>query len=428
MTLRLGVARADITPATGIPMVGFAGRGPASAVHDALHATALAAEEGDCRALLISLDLLQLQASTVAACRARIAQVGVAADHIALACTHNHYGPSVDRDEGDIVVAYREHLGHLLAGVAQQACARLQPVRLGLAWGASDIGINRRERHPDGRIVLGHNPGGPIDRQVGVARIETDDGRPLASLLSFACHPVSQGGQMAALSADFPGRACRLVEELTGAPCLYLQGACGDVNPIRMEHAYEPARSLGVRLGCEAARLWETIAPEPAAGLEVTSQTVDLPGYRFDSEANATRLVAQLEAEIEARRDSGDTSGGLWWAQHRLEKVRRALDSWRSGTALEPVTAELQAWRLGPLAMTSAPGEIFAENGQHVKSGSPFEHTFFLGYTNGSIGYVPTRNAYPEGGYEVTHACRVDPDAGDQINEGCLALLGSLAG
>ena len=46
-----------------------------------------------------------------------------------------------------------------------------------------------------------------------------------------------------------------------------------------------------------------------------------------------------------------------------------------------------------------------------------------VGYTNGSIGYVPTVDAYPEGGYEVTHACQVDPEAGGMINENCLALL-----
>ena len=77
--------------------------------------------------------------------------------------------------------------------------------------------------------------------------------------------------------------------------------------------------------------------------------------------------------------------------------------------------------------MVSAPAEIFTENGALVKRESPLDDTFFLGYTNGSIGYVPTRDAYPEGGYEVTHACQVDPDAGDIINEACLRVLREVA-
>ena len=83
----------------------------------------------------------------------------------------------------------------------------------------------------------------------------------------------------------------------------------------------------------------------------------------------------------------------------------------------------MQALRLGNLALASAPAEIFTENGALVKRESPIEDTFFLGYTNGSIGYVPTRGAYREGGYEVTHACQVDPDAGDIINRACLQAL-----
>jgi hypothetical protein len=426
MTLHVGVARADITPAAGIPMVGFAGRSPAVDVHDSLAATALAIAEGERPVLLFHLDLLFLQASTVAAFRQVISSAtDVAAADITLACTHNHYGPAVDPEQGAIVAAYLDNLAHLLAGAGRQACDRLQPAHIGLAWGTSDIGINRRELR-DGQIVLGNNPDGPVDRHVGVARVDAPDGRPLATLLSFACHPVSQRGQMASISADFPGRACRVVEDLNGAPCLYLQGACGDVNPIRMEDDFEPARSLGVRLGCEAARLWEVAAPEPASGLASTSQTIDLPGYRYGSEEEAAELTEALRRDVERRRQQGDTSGSTWWAQHRLERVEGALGSWRTGTPLAPIEAEVQALRLGPLSLATAPGEIFTENGEHVKAGSPFEHTFFLGYTNGSIGYVPTRSAYPEGGYEVTHACRVDPQAGEMINDGCLALLGEL--
>ena len=82
---------------------------------------------------------------------------------------------------------------------------------------------------------------------------------------------------------------------------------------------------------------------------------------------------------------------------------------------------------MGGLSLVAAPGEIFTENGALVKEQSPFKDTFFLGYTNGSIGYVPTRSAYPEGGYEVTHACQVDPDAGDLINAGCLEALQAVA-
>jgi hypothetical protein len=428
-TIQIGLARAEITPPVGIPMVGFAGRGHSTEVHDALFATAMAVANGDYRAILISSDLLQFRADTVASFREAIeSATGIPFERITLACTHNHYGPDVDRStDSALVNAYRENLKYLLAGVAREALQDLVPARLSVGWGTSDIGVNRREKRPDGQIVLGQNPDGPVDRTVGVARFEDEEGRPIACLINFACHPVCQSGRMQSLSADFPGSMREVVEFLIGVPCVYLQGACGNINPIRMEHAHEPARSLGVRLGCEAARIWETISStKEITDLKVASTQVSLPRYMYDTLDHAAKLSGELTSQVERLQASGGSEGTLWWAKLRLSRVNEAIESWKSGRPLPEVSAELQAWRIGDLAFATAPAEIFTENGALVKQQSPFKNTFFVGYTNGSIGYVPTHEAYPEGGYEVTHACQVDPPAGDIINEGCLSLLNSL--
>ncbi|MEE3264022.1 MAG: hypothetical protein VX290_14360 [Candidatus Latescibacterota bacterium] len=197
MTFQCGVARADITPPVGIPMVGFAGRDAAAAVHDPLEATVLAASDGDDQLLIVSLDLLQLTAESVACIRQKISTAtGVAPTSIALACSHTHYGPSMNDHDVDLVDSYRTHLSHVLAGVCREAMDRCQPARMGVDWGVSDIGINRRELR-DSRIVLGQNPSGPVDRSVGIARIDHANGQPIATVLNFACHPVSLGGRMA---------------------------------------------------------------------------------------------------------------------------------------------------------------------------------------------------------------------------------------
>jgi hypothetical protein len=79
------------------------------------------------------------------------------------------------------------------------------------------------------------------------------------------------------------------------------------------------------------------------------------------------------------------------------------------------------------VVLATAPGEIFNEIGRAVKDRSPMPNTFFLAYTNGSIGYVPVPEAYAEGGYEVSHACRVDPPAAGMIIEGCLRMVSEVA-
>jgi len=55
-----------------------------------------------------------------------------------------------------------------------------------------------------------------------------------------------------------------------------------------------------------------------------------------------------------------------------------------------------------------------------------YREPFFLSCTNDSIGYVPIPEAYADGGYEVTHASQVDPEAAGILREECLAALQSV--
>ena len=99
----------------------------------------------------------------------------------------------------------------------------------------------------------------------------------------------------------------------------------------------------------------------------------------------------------------------------------------QSGTPVPPVEAELTALRLSDsIGVVTAPGEIFTEIGQSIVARSPFAQTLYATYANGTIQYVPTRAAYAEGGYEVTHACQVAPEAGEQIEEESVRLLRSI--
>ena len=445
-SIEIGIARADITPAVGIPLVGFAGRGPSTRINDPLYATAMAVSSAGEQAVLIALDLLQFKAETVAEFRKLIqAASGISVDRITLACSHTHYGPDVDRagrrsppagpgpaKASELVDAYRIYLGFKLAGLVQEAQQNLRPARMGIGWGSSDIGINRREKTPDGRIILGNNHDGPVDRKVGVARIEDIEGHPIACLVNFATHPVAQTSQQRAISAGFPGKMTQVVEGLTGADCLFLQGAAGNINPAlgfrrpdqRPEDLHKSSDSLGIRLGCEVVRVWETISVGEAQGLNLASKTISLPRYMYGDLKSAKQLDGEFARELESRNLS---DGRRHWAALRQSRVREAIRSYETGVPLDPVEAELQAWRIGDLAFVTAPAEIFTENGTLVKNQSPFDHTFFVGYTNGSIGYVPTVDAYPEGGYEVTHACQVDPEAGGMVNQSCLSLLEQVA-
>jgi hypothetical protein len=427
-TLLIGIARTDITPPVGTPSAGFAGRGALAAHHDPLLATALVFSDGSFKAAWIACDLLYLDVQTVSAIRAEVERrTGIAPGSVTISCTHTHYGPITSHKSEDALVhTYRANLVQLLAGAVQEAASEMQPAYVGVGWGASDIGVNRREKLPDGRVILGRNPSGPIDRAVGVLRIDAPDGCPLACVVNFQCHPVSQTGTVDHISADFPGKMCEVVETLADVPCLYLQGATGNINASIMKPDYEPARTLGVRLGCEVVRVWETIQPQPVAGLELLSSTVRLPKIRYGSLDNAAALVASLEAEVEQYKANPTSASRLHWAETRLERAQAVLKSWTTGVLEDPIEVELQAWRLGNLALVASPGEIFTQIGVRVKEGSPAADTFFVSCANDSIGYIPIAEAYLDGGYEVTHASKVDPEAAGLLTEGCLSLLHEL--
>jgi hypothetical protein len=231
---------------------------------------------------------------------------------------------------------------------------------------------------------------------------------------------------MTQLSADFVGRMRAAAEGLTGSPCVFIQGAAGNTNPVQMEHSFEPARRLGNILGAAVVQAYEEAQPEPVERVESRRADLSLPAMTFAEVEEGRAAVAALEAERERLAASGASAGSLWWCEHRLQRARAMLESRETGRPQPPIPAEVSAFRIGPLAAVTVPGELFCEIGMRIKAAAPFPYPFIAGYSNGSVGYLPTVEAYPEGGYEVTHACRVDPGAGVMIEEEAGRLLGAL--
>jgi hypothetical protein len=78
---------------------------------------------------------------------------------------------------------------------------------------------------------------------------------------------------------------------------------------------------------------------------------------------------------------------------------------------------------VGPdLAWVSLPGEVFVGLGLAIKDGSPFRQTMIAELANGSVGYVPTREAYPQGNYEVVSA-RCAAGSGEMLVDAALKQL-----
>jgi neutral ceramidase len=416
-------------------MWGFGNRTlPSQSIHDELTATALVLDDGATRLGIVAADVIALADWHVAEIRARArAAVEIPPDNLLLALSHTHSGPLTWRGRGhdELVEPYCHNLTNQIVGALAWAEREARPARLAFGRGDVQIQVNRREKRPDGTTVIGVNPTGPIDPEVGVVRIDAEDGQPIAVLLNYACHPVILGPLSYALSADFVGRARAVVEAASGARCLFLQGCTGDLNPVGgVTDRYDNCHRLGTILGGEALKTYARIETAPLAGLGAARRVFGLPLQPLDPIPTIDQEIAELRERIAGLRAEEAPSLIVQTAQFALARAERALHEARAGRTRLEIPFEVQALRLGTLGIAAAPAELFVEIGLAIKQRSPFATTLVLGYANGCIGYVPVAAAYLDGGYEVDRAHKgygqlaaVAPTAAGRIVDTAVELL-----
>jgi len=442
--IRAGVARADVTPPVGIAHAGWIPQehDRAAGVDLPLQATALAVSDGDRTTVTVHIDVVLLLPDRAISARKRIAdRTGVPESNVRLSYSHTHSGPIVGWEswiEGaEMMDPYFDLLEHHLTGVAAEAVDDLQPARVAAGTGHSEIAINRRfERPEDGRMIVGRNPDGPVDHEVGVLRFDTVDGEPLAAVANYACHPITVGPDNDLITPDYPGVVRRTVEEWTGATCLFLQGAAGNVGPIRgvAKNGIDEYKPLGRRLGSEVARVWWSLDPRgrderyvetlesgaplavyeydeniPDRPVTVKSREIELPTRDLMDPEEARSQYEKRREELQRLRSDGADDEAITDATFRAKRAKQDEKIARQFGHEETHPIELQIVALSPdVALVAIPGEPFVKTGMEIKAESPFEHTMFSGYSNESrVAYLPTARAHDEGGYEV----RVTPFA-----------------
>jgi neutral ceramidase len=430
--LRTGAVRVNITPYVGINLSGFGGRTKGSVgIHDDLYANAVVLDDGAAKVGIVSCDLLNLDESSVASIREKAERsTGIDGENILISATHTHSGPLTSplRGFGELDREWVSVLEKKIAGAIFMADNELQDARIGAGKGHAEINVNRRERR-DERIVLGVNPGGAIDYEVGVIRIDDAEQNPICIIANYACHPVVLGGSNYLISADYPGYAMGLVEQVQrgNAVAMFLNGTAGNLNPIRVGRTFEEAKQRGTILGAEVVKVCEGIDTSPEIELRVAKEKVELRSGELPSEDELEAIIRKRKSELQSsgREYDPDREITLTWAQDALTMVKLGKKS-----AAVPV--EVQILRLGEIILVGIPGEVFVEIGLGIKEGSPFEHTFVAGYTNGCIGYMPTKEAFQEGGYETHSAYRlygiypVDQDVAEKMINSSLKLIDSV--
>jgi hypothetical protein len=237
---RFALKWCDITPPADIyhRMWGAAKHERATGIHRPLRATVtvFAPMEGSERQILLALDHCVMGATEHANLVTQAAEIGgVAKEEILVVFSHTHGAGLMGLDRaslsgGDLIPPYLQSLGDKAGALIRDAIAALQPA--GIVYGRGKCSLATHRDFWDGKqFVCGHNPGVPVDDTVIVARVTNDEGNMLASIVNYACHPTTLAWENTLISPDYIGAMRELVERDTGAPCLFLQGASGELGP-----------------------------------------------------------------------------------------------------------------------------------------------------------------------------------------------------
>ncbi len=365
--LKAGAGKIDITPPIGHPMWGYGARHdkPCAGVRDRLHARALVLEIDKQRIALVSLDLGRAPTRhSTAAIRARVKKdAGI--DTIFLVASHTHHGPVLELESWPTPKApYVRELEKKLGDVIIAAAKELKPARLGIISKEAGFNRNRHTKLADK----------PVDRELLLLRVEDSDGKPIAHAVNFAAHPTMLSASLLEFSADWPGAMAALVEEETSAPCLFLQGAAGDLSPDSGKG--RGPDDFGKALGQEVLSLVKKVKCEP---LKKGTLQVHEEEFKFTSRIDLNNLAVQL----------------MFSTAFFPELVEFYTKEYRDGVRPRLTTLLLD----GRIGIVGVSGEFFCTHSLNLKRRARLDHVVFLGYCNDYQQYFPTIEAAAEGGY-----------------------------
>ena len=245
-TCRVGLARRDITPPVGMyhRMWGAAKHDRSTGIHRPLLATVVifqnisAAAGGETMQVLVAVDHCVLDAREVTGMKAQIeAATGLKPESVVVICSHTHAAGLMSRDRtelpgGAMLPRYLDDLQQTVAELAAEARGNLQDVTITYGEGSCDLARHRDFWDAEsGQWVCGLNPQGEADDKVVLARISDASGALVATVVNYACHPTTLAWDNTLVSPDYPGAMREVLEQAMGVPCIFVQGAAGDVGP-----------------------------------------------------------------------------------------------------------------------------------------------------------------------------------------------------
>ena len=400
---RASVVKIDITPDKPQWLLGYDPR-QSTGIHDHIFHRIVAMDDGTTQFFLISTDICLYSPSVYdGIARELSAQMGIKPIQVWWTVTHTHSAPEVGppglgeaflkgRYEHDHNTEYTAQVKRQLLEGIKEARQKLEPARLGAGWGYANATINRRARNEEGPAFLGLNPDGPVDHRIGLLRLERADGKLLALIANYGMHGTVLSGKNTLITGDAPGTVADYVEGKLGAPMLYINGAAGNQAPIY------------------------TVYPDFESG-HLTQFEVLVGGPIIAANARLGPTTSNVELTLGETTVETPRKPGVGWVPDLGDYLRTAS----TGTTM--VRLPVRFLRINrDIAIWAAPVELFCEISVNVRDHSPFPYTFYFGYTNGWLGYLPTKAEFAYGGYEPNTSPFTE-EAGEDLTRAVLTYL-----
>jgi hypothetical protein len=403
----VGVATRDVTPPIGIysGLWGAAKWDRTTGVHQPLTASALylAADDATHGVLIVVFDggAWRRMEEELAIRSAIMGATGLGPDRVVLHLTHTHSGPSLcaedeGQDGGELIAGNLENMMQGAVAVATEAQETAAPASIDWARGSSRL-ASVRDLPAEGRYLTGWYPDEVADDTVLVGRISDGDGRPLATLVNYACHPTTLAWENTKLSPDYIGSVRRTVEAATGVPCIFLQGSEGDLAP-REQYSGDTALAErhGDGLGRAALAALELL-PEPAAGIPQVNAT----------QRDVLASIGAATLRLKAARDIPALAKRYWPdldPETMATRVKRA--EWRRRTAGDGDTVDfpIWVWRIGDAFIVAQSGETYSEFQRELRRRHPDAPIVVLSLANGPIWtYFPIAERFDFNLYQAWH-------------------------
>ncbi|KTR27128.1 alkaline ceramidase [Exiguobacterium indicum] len=379
---RFGIHQEVINPPLGAAFIGYHREEGVASIHDSLYVTASIFESEQTTSVFVSIDNIGLLVADTDTIREGIAdRLDVSKEQIMVVYTHTHSGPATAGTE-PLTVAYKTILTQQAIVSAVKASEAMQSVEMG--WGVTQgkLGVNRREKR-NGHAVMGTDPLGVTDDRIGTLLVRRADNACLVGAFVFCtAHPNVLKSDSVVLSGDYPGVTRTILEQALGCPVVIVQGATGNIN-AKYRGDLESLQKMALALSGHVLTTIPNMSYQP------------LTHHRIQSVIYPMRLteiptINQLQDMATYAEQTWGVSAARW-----LTYVQE-----QSGTTLT-IPVEVQLFELNEGSFSGIPMEPFCETALQIKRMRQTELAFFGGYTNGYIGYLPTAEEHPYGGYEV---------------------------